>query len=55
MIIQTIESDSEIKVGEIADKLGIPKRTVERDIAALKKQNKIHHVGSAKVGHWEVL
>jgi ATP-dependent DNA helicase RecG len=54
MILLTIESDNKITIAAIADKLGIPKRTVERDIAALKKLNKIRHLGSAKGGHWVV-
>ena len=55
MIIQTIKSDNTITVAAIADKLKIPKRTVEREIAALKKLNRIRHVGSTKAGHWELL
>ena len=54
-IIQVIENDYQITITAIADKLSIPKRTVERDIATLKKQNKIRHTGSAKAGHWELL
>ena len=54
-IIMVIENDNKITVSAIADKLGLPKRTVERDIAALKKQNKIRHVGSTKSGYWELL
>ena len=55
MIIKAIESEKNITVAAIAETLGLPKRTVERDIAALKKQNKIRHIGSTRSGHWELL
>jgi len=54
-IIQVIKNDNKITVAAIAEKLDIPKRTIERDISTLKKQNKIRHVGPTKTGHWEII
>ena len=34
--------------------LNVSKRTVERDIEKLRKDNKIEYVGSAKDGRWIV-
>jgi len=33
----------------------VTERTIERDISALKKQNKLKRIGSKKFGHWELL
>ena len=55
MIIKTIEHDKTTTAAAIAEKLNIPRRTVERDIATLRKQNRLRYVGSAKSGHWELL
>jgi len=48
-----LEDNSQTRAA-LAERLGISKSTLERDLAALKKQNKIKHIGSDKTGHWEV-
>jgi len=54
-IIDLIKNNSAITLPELQSKLGISDSTLERDIAALKKQQKIKRVGSKKTGHWELL
>ena len=54
-IIKVIESDSKVTINTIAERLGVPKRTIDRDIAVLKERNKIRHVGPTKAGHWEII
>ena len=44
-----------VTIPELAKKLGIAERTVERHIRLLQEQGKIRRVGPAKGGHWEVL
>jgi len=40
---------------EIALKIGISPRAVEKQIAKLKKSGRLRRIGPAKGGHWEVL
>ena len=54
-IIKVIESNNYITISMIAERLGINKRTVDRDIVTLKEQNRIKHVGSTKAGYWEII
>ena len=53
-IIKYIESDSAITADRLKDLLNVSKRTIERDIEKLRKDNKIEYVGSAKDGQWIV-
>ena len=39
---------------ELANKLDVADKTIKRDIAKLKEQNRLIRVGSLKSGHWEI-
>ena len=54
-IIDLIKSNPTITLPEIQSNLDISESTLERDIATLKKQNKVKRVGSRKTGYWELL
>ena len=54
-IIDLIKSNSTITIKELQNILGVSESTLDRDVAMLKKQNKIKRVGSKKSGHWELL
>lgn len=47
--------DPFISVRELAEILGVPLRTVERKMKALREAGQIRRVGSAKSGHWETV
>ena len=47
--------DPSISASNMAKKIGISDRAVEKNIAALKKRGVLRRVGPAKGGHWEVL
>ena len=53
-IIKYIESDSAMTADRLKNLLNVSKRTIERDIEKLRKDNKIEYIGSAKDGHWIV-
>ena len=53
-IIRYIESDNAMTADRLKELLNVSKRTVERDIEKLRKDNKIEYVGSAKNGRWIV-
>ena len=52
LIINIIKENDKITRKEIISKMGISKATLERDLAALRKENKIEYIGSSKNGKW---
>jgi ATP-dependent DNA helicase RecG len=50
-----LKADPGLAAREIATRLGISKRAVEKQIAKLREQGRIRRVGPDKGGHWEVL
>ena len=39
---------------QMAERLGVTKRTILRDIEALKEKGLITRIGSEKTGYWEL-
>ena len=54
-IIELIKENEFITIPEIAERIGITERSVERNIQNLQKERIIRRVGPAKGGHWEVV
>ena len=52
LIINIIKENDKITRKEIISKIGISKATLERDLAVLRKENKIEYIGSSKNGKW---
>ena len=52
LIINIIKENDKITRKEIISKIGISKATLERDLATLRKDNKIEYIGSSKNGKW---
>ena len=42
-------------IAELAELLGLSTRAIEKQIAKLKKENRLERTGSARKGKWEVL
>lgn len=53
-VIHLIAENSKITVLEIAEDLGLSVAGVEKIILTLKQEQRLHRVGPAKGGHWEV-
>ena len=53
-IIDSIRVDCAISVNQLATKLAVKKRTLEREIANMKQKGYISRTGSPRSGHWEV-
>lgn len=51
-ILDLIKNDSTISLDQMTAKIGVSKRTIQRDIAAMK--DIVKHVDSDKAGHWEI-
>ena len=54
-ILVLIESDPIISAKEIAEKLGITSRSVEKHIKNLRDKGILRRVGPDKGGHWEIV
>ena len=52
LIMNIIKENDKITRKEIISKIGISKATLERDLAELRKDNKIEYIGSSKNGKW---
>ena len=52
IILKIIKETENLDTTEIARKLNVTKRTIERDLAELRKENKIEYIGSSKNGKW---
>lgn len=53
-IIKLMKQNKNITISDIAKRLNISTRAVEKQIAKLKKQNIIKRIGPDKGGYWEV-
>ena len=54
-ILELISASPSITISEIAVRLGMTKRGVDKNIKRLKEQGVIRRVGPDKGGHWEVI
>jgi len=53
-ILSLLGENKNLTIIELANILKVTDKTIKRDIAKLKKENKLIRVGSLKSGHWEV-
>jgi len=53
-IIELVIENRDITIAELANMLEVSDKTIKRDIAKLKEQNRLIRVGSLKSGHWEI-
>ena len=53
-IIDLIRDDTSISVDQMAVKMAVKKRTLEREIASMKQKGYISRIGSPRSGKWEV-
>ena len=52
IILKNIKETESLDTTDMARKLNVTKRTIERDLAVLRKENKIEYIGSSKNGKW---
>jgi len=53
-ILALLKTEPGLSVREIAPKIGITPRAVEKQIAKLRQAGRLRRIGPAKGGHWEV-
>ena len=54
-IIKLISKNKFITIPELSKLVGISTRAIEKQLAKLKKEEKLTRVGSTKAGHWKIL
>ena len=54
-ILALIGADNKISLKELANKIDVPGRTLDRIITTMKKKGIVKRVGSARSGHWEIV
>ncbi len=55
IILTILQSDPQRTASQLATALGVTRRTIERAIAALRKEGRMRRIGPTKGGRWEVL
>ena len=54
-ILALIGVDNKISLKELANKINVPSRTLDRIITSMKGKGIIQRVGSARSGHWKII
>lgn len=54
-LLRLINKNRNITILELSVQLDVTDKTIKRDIAKLKNENRLKRVGSLKSGHWEVI
>ncbi|MEN0048299.1 MAG: ATP-binding protein [Bacteroidota bacterium] len=54
-IIALVAENENITIPELAEKIGVSERTIERNIQKLKEQRLIERIGRTKGGYWKLL
>lgn len=54
-IFEMMRINKKVTIAELAKSIGISTRAVEKQISALKENNRIKRIGPDKGGYWEVL
>ena len=54
-ILTALRQDGSLTIAELASRIGVQNRTIERNIKRLQEQNRLRRVGPDKGGRWEVI
>lgn len=53
-VLELISENPKITMTEIAQKLNVTKRTIERAVKSLREDNRLERKGGKRYGYWEV-
>ena len=54
-ILKAIEMDGTITIPELASRIGVTERSIERNIQKLQSDGLLRRTGGRKEGHWEIV
>jgi ATP-dependent DNA helicase RecG len=55
VILDCIAKNPKITYNELAEKMELGRRTVQRHIQILKDEGRLRRIGAERSGHWEVV
>lgn len=53
-ILELVVDNPKITMAEMAERLGVTKRTIEREVKQLREIGSIERIGSKRFGHWKI-
>ena len=53
-ILELLIDDPKITMAEIAEKLNVAKRIIEREVKQLREIGRVERIGSKRFGHWKI-
>ena len=53
-ILALLREDATMTTAEMAQKLSVNRRTVQRELEKLKKKNRVERKGGRRYGYWEI-
>ncbi len=55
LIVDLLKKNNTLSAGQIAGRLSVTERTIQRDLNELKRRRIILHVGPMKGGFWKIM
>jgi len=53
-ILELLIDNPKITMAEMAEKLNVAKRTIEREVKQLRETGRVERIGSKRFGHWKI-
>ena len=53
-ILELLIENPKITMAEMAEKLNVAKRTIEREVKQLRETGRVERIGSKRFGHWKI-
>jgi len=53
-ILELLIDNPKITMAEMAERLNVAKRTIEREVKQLRETGRVEHVGSKRFGYWKI-
>lgn len=54
-ILSFLRENPHLTISDLAESIGKSESAIERTIRKLREQKRLHRIGPAKGGHWEVI
>ena len=55
LILDVIRENNAVSLKELAQKIGVASKTIQRDLGRLKSENVIRRIGPDKGGYWQIM
>lgn len=55
LLNKNVATNVTLNSNNLAEKLGVSRKTIERDMTVLQEKGLVQRVGSNKTGHWELV